>query len=130
MKLPPESRNENRTLQMIMSKALAKSTEVTAIVLLSVLETSVVYQRSCVLCFWLLFSPFLHITELSPVLEVTPLGSLFTTPLVSFLLKLQACNFIIKEILRQMFSCEFCKKSKNTLFTEHLWETASVFETK
>ena len=81
MKLPPESRNENRTLQMIMSKALAKSTEVTAIVLLSVLETSVVYQRSCVLCFWLLLSPFLHITELSPVLEVTPLGSLFTTPL-------------------------------------------------
>ena len=49
MKFSPESRNENRTLQMIMSKSLAKSTEVTAIVLLSMLETSIVYQRSCVL---------------------------------------------------------------------------------
>ena len=25
-----------------------------------------------------------------------------------------------------MFSCEFCKLSKNTFFTEHLWPTASV----
>ena len=24
-----------------------------------------------------------------------------------------------------MFSCEFCQISKNTFFTEHLWETAS-----
>ena len=24
-----------------------------------------------------------------------------------------------------MFSCEFCKISKNTFFTEHLWATAS-----
>ena len=26
-----------------------------------------------------------------------------------------------------MFSCEFCEISKNTLFTEHLWTTASDF---
>ena len=25
-----------------------------------------------------------------------------------------------------MFSCEFCQISKNTLFTEHLWTTAST----
>ena len=25
-----------------------------------------------------------------------------------------------------MFSCEFCKISKNTFLTEHLWATASV----
>ena len=25
-----------------------------------------------------------------------------------------------------MFSCEFCKTSKNTFFTEHLWATASA----
>ena len=25
-----------------------------------------------------------------------------------------------------MFSCEFCKISKNTFFTEHLWATAFV----
>ena len=30
-----------------------------------------------------------------------------------------------KETLAQVFSCEFCKISKNTFFTEHLWMTAS-----
>ena len=39
---------------------------------------------------------------------------------------LEACNFIKKETLAQMFSCEFCEISKNTYFTEHLWTTASV----
>ena len=34
-------------------------------------------------------------------------------------------NFIKKEALAQVFSCEFCKISKNTYFTEHLWSTAS-----
>ena len=36
----------------------------------------------------------------------------------------QACNFI-KKRLTQVFSRKFCKVSKNTFFTEHLWETAS-----
>ena len=47
---------------------------------------------------------------------------------VSFLIKLQpdAYNFIKKEILAQMFSCEFCEISKNNFFTEHLWATASA----
>ena len=31
-----------------------------------------------------------------------------------------ACNFIKKENLAQVFSCEFCEISKNTFFTEHL----------
>ena len=34
-------------------------------------------------------------------------------------------NFIKKEPLTQVFSCEFCEISKNTFFTEHLWTTAS-----
>ena len=34
-------------------------------------------------------------------------------------------NFIKKETLAQVFSCEFCKISKNTFFTEHHWTTAS-----
>ena len=36
----------------------------------------------------------------------------------SFLIKLEteACNFIKKEILVQVFSCEFCEISKNTFF--------------
>ena len=42
---------------------------------------------------------------------------------VSFLLKLQACNFIKKEVLAQVFSCEFCGIFKSTFFTENLWTT-------
>ena len=38
----------------------------------------------------------------------------------------QACNFIKKETLAQVFSCEFCETSKSTFFTEHLWTTASA----
>ena len=30
-----------------------------------------------------------------------------------------------KKTLSQLFSCEFCKISKNIFFTEHLWATAS-----
>ena len=37
-----------------------------------------------------------------------------------------ACNFIKIETLAQMFSCEFCKISKGTFFTEHVWATVSV----
>ena len=32
-----------------------------------------------------------------------------------------ACNFIKKETLTQVFSCEFCEISKHTFFTEHRW---------
>ena len=35
---------------------------------------------------------------------------------VSFLLTLQACNFIKKETLARVFYCEFCEISKNTFF--------------
>ena len=41
------------------------------------------------------------------------------------LIKLQA-NFIKKETLAQVFSCESYKISMNTFFTENLWTTASV----
>ena len=40
----------------------------------------------------------------------------------------ETCNFIKKETLAQVFSCEFCKISKNTFFTEHLQATASEAE--
>ena len=36
-------------------------------------------------------------------------------------------NFIKKETLAQVFSCEFYEISKNTFFTEHLWKNASVY---
>ena len=38
---------------------------------------------------------------------------------------LQACNFIKKETLAQVPSCEFCEISNKTFFTEYLWATAS-----
>ena len=44
----------------------------------------------------------------------------------SALRNLNACNFIKKETLVQLFSCEFCEIFKNTFFTEHLRTTASV----
>ena len=37
----------------------------------------------------------------------------------------EACNFIKKESLPHMFSCEFYKISKNAFFTEHLRTTTS-----
>ena len=48
---------------------------------------------------------------------------------VSLLINLQAstCNFIKKETLAQVFSCEFYEISKNTFFTEYLRVTASDF---
>ena len=44
----------------------------------------------------------------------------------SLLIKLQACKFIKREALAQVFSCEFCGISKNTFLAKHLWEAASV----
>ena len=38
----------------------------------------------------------------------------------------QACNFIKKETLAQVFSCKFCEISKNNFFVEHVWSTASI----
>ena len=48
---------------------------------------------------------------------------------VSFLINVQApaCNFIKKEALAQVFSCEFSEICKNNFFTEHLWTTASAW---
>ena len=40
--------------------------------------------------------------------------------------KEKACNFIKKETLAQVFSCEFWDISKNTFVTEHIWMTASI----
>ena len=37
----------------------------------------------------------------------------------------EACNFIKKETLAQVFSCDFCEIFQNTFFTEHLRATAS-----
>ena len=41
--------------------------------------------------------------------------------LLSVKLQAQACNFIKKETLAQVFSCEFCESFQNTFFMKHLW---------
>ena len=49
-------------------------------------------------------------------LEISQNSQENTCARVSFIIKLQAsaCNFIKKETLAQVFSCEFCEISKNT----------------
>ena len=37
----------------------------------------------------------------------------------------QACNFIKKGALAQVFPCEFCEISKNIFLTEYLQKTAT-----
>ena len=37
----------------------------------------------------------------------------------------EACNFIKKEALAQVLSCEFCETFKNIFFKEQFWATAS-----
>ena len=39
----------------------------------------------------------------------------------SFLIKLQVCNFVKKEILPQVFSCKFCEILRTPFFIGHLW---------
>ena len=63
------------------------------------------------------------------VLEISQKSQEKTCTRVIFLNKvagLQACNFIKKETVAQVFSCEFCEIFKNTFFTEYLWTTASI----
>ena len=42
-----------------------------------------------------------------------------------FFYRRKACNFIKREALAMVFSCEFCEISKTTTFTEHSLVTAS-----
>ena len=37
----------------------------------------------------------------------------------------RAFNFIKKETLTQVLTCDFCEISKNTFFKKYLWTTAS-----
>ena len=60
-------------------------------------------------------------------LEVSQNSQEYTCARISFLIKpAEVCNFIKRETLAQVLSCEFSKISKNTFFTEQLQETASL----
>ena len=45
--------------------------------------------------------------------------------IILFINRPKGWNFIKKETLAQMFSCEFCEISKNNFLTKHLRTTAS-----
>ena len=49
-----------------------------------------------------------------------------TCAAISFLQQ-SACNFVENKALAQLFSSEFCKMLRNTLFTEHFRTTASGY---
>ena len=44
-----------------------------------------------------------------------------------FFWRMKPATLLKKETLAQVFSCEFCKISKNTFFTKHLWANASDY---
>ena len=48
-----------------------------------------------------------------------------TVPLFEWSCSVKAGNFIKKETLVRVFSCEFCEISKNNFLQDHLWTTAS-----
>ena len=58
-------------------------------------------------------------------LEISQNSQENTCARVSFLIKLLASSFIEKETLVQVLSGEFCETSKNTFFTELVWENDS-----
>ena len=62
-------------------------------------------------------------------LEISRNSQENTCTRVSFLIKSQAeaCNFIKKQTLAQVFSCEFCKISKNTFYYRTPFVAASAF---
>ena len=61
-----------------------------------------------------------------PVSEAVPSRMSQSWPWNSQIAVKKKKNFIKKETLAQVFSCELCKIFKNTFFTEHLRTTASV----
>ena len=63
-----------------------------------------------------------YVLEEKVFLEISPDSQENTCARVSFSIKLQAK----KETQAQVFSCEFCKISKNTFFAGLHWATAST----
>ena len=62
-------------------------------------------------------------------LKISQISEEKTCTRVSFLINLQACNSTEKEILVQVFPCEFCEAFKNIYFVEEL-QMISLFFVK
>ena len=60
-------------------------------------------------------------------LKISKIPQEYSCARTSLLIKFQvAWNFIKKEALSQVLSCEFSEIFKNTFFTEHVWSAASL----
>ena len=77
-------------------------------------------------CFHVNFAKFLRTPFLQNTSGWLPQKCSIKKVLLKSLLDSQACNFIKKETLTQVFSCEFCEISKSTFFQRTPLVTASV----
>ena len=80
---------------------------------------------------WLIFSIRLPVCWLPYTIQKLPPEVFYKKGILKNFAKFtrkhgcEACNFIKKETLGQVFSCELCEIFKKTFFTEHLQATAS-----
>ena len=87
------------------------------------------WMKSCLSksrSYWTKFFRFLPSRQLIKSLKVV-VKKLFKqlSTFGFFIVALRLCNFLKKETLAHVFSCEICEIFKNTFFTEYLWTTAS-----
>ena len=61
-------------------------------------------------------SPRIHVFDI----KVRQMTFLFSNVNLNVILHAWACNFIKKDTLTQVFSCEFCEIFRSTFFTENL----------
>ena len=67
---------------------------------------------------------------LNGIFSIFPLAEFIKLMVYSKIYQLQPCNFIKKETLAHVFSCDFGEISKKTFFTEQFPATASVSQKK
>ena len=73
----------------------------------------------------------LKLSNISASVYVSTKTAIFVFPSICRSIRTEeACNFILKKTLAQVFFCEFCEFSKNIFFTEHLRVTASLIYLK
>ena len=65
-------------------------------------------------CDWVLNRSFTLYKILYTLTHFSPVLHFIQKPVICFAVQASVCNFIKKETLEQVFSCEFCEISKNT----------------
>ena len=79
----------------------------------------------------IIYNNQLKLPNISASVYVSTKTAIFVFPSICRSIRTEeACNFILKKTLAQVFFCEFCEFSKNIFFTEHLQVTASLIYLK